>query len=83
MRSTDFLQQNVIFAINQPPYLPLAAYRAPDDPTGRVVTRWRPSSWSERLRLIFNGSVWVETLTFNEPLQPIKVIVRSPFDDSL
>jgi hypothetical protein len=56
----------VIYAKDQPAYLPLHAWRSPE---GDVVTRWH-LTWRERLRLLFGGTLWLTVLTFNRPLQP-------------
>jgi hypothetical protein len=61
----------VIFAENQPEYLPLPAVL---DDDGRVTSRWG-LTWRERLSLLLHGSIQVEVLTFNQPLQPIKLSV--------
>lgn len=57
----------IVYAKDQPQYLPLPALRWPD---GLVVSRWHPS-WKERLLLILGGDVYLGLLTFNNPLQPI------------
>lgn len=59
----------IIFAKDQPQYLPLPALRFQD---GLVVTRWRPS-FMEYLHLLFGGSVYLGLLTGNKPLRPIKM----------
>jgi hypothetical protein len=62
------------FAVNQPEYLPLPCYRHED---GTVVTRWQ-LTWRERFRVMFGGSVWLSVLTFNHPLQPVKLETVPP-----
>lgn len=69
MYLTDFPGRNVIFAAHQPEYLPLPAYKVPNDPTGRIVCCWK-LSWRERLKVLFGGRVWHSVMTFNQPLQP-------------
>lgn len=64
----------VIYAKDQPEYLPLPAYRMED---GNVVTLWK-FSWKERLRLLLTGKLWHEQLTFNHPLQPTRMSVACP-----
>ena len=59
----------VTYAKDQSEYLALPALRFSD---GLVVTRWR-FSLIERLQILFGGSVYVGVLTFNKPLQPIKI----------
>ena len=55
------------FAENQDEYLTLPAYK---DTEGRVVTCWKLSI-KERIKLLFTGIIWHDTLTFNNPLQPV------------
>lgn len=67
MKPTEFKEQNVIFAKDQPEYQPLPALR---DDTGAVVTCWK-LSLKERLKLLFTGKIWHCAQTFNNPLQPM------------
>lgn len=64
----------VVYAKDQPEYRQLPAYRESD---GTVVTRWR-LSWSERIKLLFTGDLWLTVLTFNHPLQPVKLQTKCP-----
>lgn len=64
----------IVFAKDQPEYLPLPAIRCSD---GQVITRWS-LSWRERLRVLWTGSLWLRQLTFNEPLQPQSPTVEAP-----
>jgi hypothetical protein len=64
----------VVYAKDQPQYIPLPAYRYDD---GTVVTRWR-LSWRERLAVLFGGSIWLTLLTFNKPLQPVMLDAKCP-----
>ena len=59
----------IVFAKDQPQYIPLPALKFQD---GLVVTRWS-LSWGERIRLLLGGSVFLGMLTFNKPLQPIRI----------
>lgn len=59
----------ITYAKDQPEYIPLPALRFSD---GLVVTRWN-LSWKERLHILFGGSVFLGLLTFNNPLQPIRI----------
>lgn len=69
MKPTEFKEANVTFAKNQPEYLPLPAL-AFKDPQGIVITCWRLSFW-ERIKLLITGRVWVSTMTFLQPIQPL------------
>ena len=64
----------VTFATNQPEYHPLPAWRGSD---GRVVTRWKVS-WSERLRILLTGDLWLSVLTFHRALQPVRLDTECP-----
>lgn len=66
--------QTVVFAEDQPEYVALPAWKGPD---GMVVTRWK-LSWMERLRILLGGSLWLSVLTFNKPLQPVKLDTVCP-----
>lgn len=64
----------IVYAKNQPPYIPLPAVRSDD---GRVTTRWR-LTWRERLTLLLRGDLYLQVLTFGGPLQPVKLSVTEP-----
>lgn len=66
MKPKKFKEVNTIFAENQPEYLPLPAYKH-QSPQGEVITCWR-LSFTERLRLLFTGNIWLCLLSFNKPL---------------
>lgn len=61
-------EYEIVFAKNQPPYIPLPAL--PVDEEGRVVTRWR-LGFGERLRVLFRGDIYLWISTFKQPLQPV------------
>jgi hypothetical protein len=69
MNLVEFPEQTVVYAKDQPEYIPLPAYRFKDDREGRIVCCWR-LTWRERLRLLFTGRIWHSILTFNQSLQP-------------
>jgi hypothetical protein len=56
----------ITYGADQPEYLPLPAWRD----GRRVVTRWR-LTWRERLAALFGRSLYMEVLTFGQPIQPI------------
>jgi len=64
----------IVFAKDQPEYLPLPAIRTTD---GQVITRWK-LDWKERIKVLFNGSIFLRQLTFNQSLQPQSVSVNEP-----
>ncbi len=68
MRPIEFSGSNVVYAKDQPEYLPLPARRMAD---GTVTTCWA-LSWRERLALMVSGRFYLDVLTFNHPLQPVR-----------
>lgn len=74
MKPIDFEGSNVVFAKDQPEYLPLPALRTAD---GVVVSCW-DLTWREALRLCFRRRLWLMQLTFNQPLQPLLPSVECP-----
>ena len=77
MKPTEFEGSNVVFAENQPEYLPLPAYKAP---TGEVVSCWE-LNWKERIKMLFTGRIFLTVLTFNGPLQPQLPSVENPVEE--
>jgi len=77
MKPITFKEQNVTFAKDQPQYLPLPAYKVPNDINGHLVCYWR-LTFLERLQLIFTGKIWHSVLTFNASLQPQSLSVEKP-----
>jgi hypothetical protein len=74
MTPVTFPEANVVYAKDQPPYLPLPARREAD---GTVVSCWR-LSFRERVKALFSGRVYLTMLTFNRPLQPVKLGTEAP-----
>ena len=66
--------QPVTYAKNQPEYLPLPVLRSQH---GTVTSRWH-MTWRERLAALFTGDVYLTQLTFNTPLQPVRLQVAVP-----
>ena len=67
MEAVNFKESNVVFAENQDEYKPLPAYI---DNFGVVVTCWKLSE-EEIKNINETGRIYLETLTFNNPLQPV------------
>lgn len=63
-----------VFAKDQPEYLQLPAFR---DEYGAVTMRWKLTI-RERLRILLSGDLWLSVLTFNNPLQPVKLDTTPP-----
>lgn len=74
MRPVKFPGVNVVFAEDQPEYLPLPARKSGQ---GIVTSCWSFGFW-ERLRVLFCGRVYVTLLTFGHPLQPQILGVKNP-----
>ena len=66
MYPVKFKGSNVIFAENQPQYLPLPAKITSE---GVVISCWK-LTFIERIKILFNGTLFLHQLTFHEPLQP-------------
>lgn len=64
----------VVYAKDQPEYIPLPVRR---DHQGTVVTCWE-LSWTERLKMVLRGKFYLTVLTFNNPLQPIRLEMNKP-----
>jgi hypothetical protein len=76
MKPVKFEQSNVVFAADQKPYLPLPAHRGDN---GQVISCWG-LSLRERVIVLVTGRVWHSTLTFGQPLQPLKLMAEFPFE---
>jgi hypothetical protein len=68
----------VVFAENQPEYIPLPANVLDD---GEIETKWR-LSWRERWQVFTGGHVYLRVLTFGRALQPVRLTAtRDPDND--
>ena len=74
MKPIKFKGCNTVYARNQPEYLPLVAHKTTD---GEVTSCWK-LSFFERLQIIITGRIYIQVLTFNEKLQPVRVVVAKP-----
>jgi hypothetical protein len=70
----EFPEQTIIWAKNQPPYLPLPAYT---DET-QTISCWR-LSWRERFMVVVKGQLWLRQMNFGCALQPQSPSIESPF----
>jgi hypothetical protein len=68
MKPTTFKGQNIVYAKDQPEYLPLPALKFDTD-RGEVVCCWKMSLF-ERIRAFVTGRMWIIMITHNRPLQP-------------
>lgn len=71
MKPISFKGQNVVFGEGQKEYLPLPALRLAD---GQVITCWEFTE-EEILEIIESRCIYINQLTFNQPLQPLLPVV--------
>lgn len=76
MHLIKFQGHNVVFAKDQPEYMPLPALRV-GGLQGEIICCWQ-LSWRERLRMLVTGKIWHSVLTFQQPLQPQLLMVDQP-----
>jgi hypothetical protein len=62
-----FKGYNVIYAENQPEYIPLLVYK---DFKGTVTSCWQ-FTLLEKLKILFGAKLYWSQMTFNQPLQPV------------
>lgn len=74
MTPTTFYGQNTTYAKDQPEYLPLPAHQGCD---GVVTSCWQ-LTMRERLKMLFTGRLWLQQLSFGQPLQPQKPSADRP-----
>ncbi len=63
----EFVPNEVVYAKDQPEYMPLPVLRSPN---GMVMSRWKLSE-SEREAIAAGADIFLSLWTFNQPLQPI------------
>lgn len=70
-----------LIAKNQPEYDPLPAVvqKTSASRYGMVTTRWK-LTLSERVKILFSGDLWLQILTFDRDLQPVKFLTSEPSD---
>jgi len=79
MKPVEFPGFNVTLAKDQPQYRPLPVFMGKD---GLVVSCWK-LTWKERLRVLFRGCFYIQTLTFGTPLQPLLPSVQNPLKEEI
>ncbi len=72
-----FKESNIVFAKNQEPYLPLPAWKKPDDDKGTIICCWQ-ATLKERLKILFTGKLYLSLLSFNKPLTPNRIYAENP-----
>lgn len=78
MEPIEFKEQNIIFAKDQTPYIPLPAYQDLVQ-GGRIFHCWK-LSFKERFKILFTGKLWIIVLNFKQAPQPMKPMVENPFE---
>jgi hypothetical protein len=76
MEIVAFKGHNIVYAEDQPEYQPLPVYKRFD---GELTCCWKLSLW-ERIKVLFTGRMWLDVLTFNQALQPLRLTVGKPKD---
>ena len=74
----------IVVAREQDQYVPLPALPitlevgfAPIEIVKGLLTRWRPTD-EERAALANGADIWLETMTFGEPMQPVRISTECP-----
>lgn len=75
MTAIEFPEQTMVWAKDQPPYLPLPAYTDERE----TISCWR-LTWRERLAVLWHGRLWLRQMNFGAPLQPQAPCVETPFE---
>jgi len=70
----EFPEQTIVWAKDQPPYLPLPAFTNEEE----TISCWS-LTWLERLRILWTGRLWLRQMNFGDKLQPQAPCVESPF----
>jgi len=75
MEPIKFKEHNVVYAEDQPEYLPLPVLKLED---GEVISCWK-LNFIEKMKILLFGKLWLSILTFNKSLQPLLPSVSKPF----
>ena len=75
MTPIKFPQQTMVWAEDQPPYLPLPAYTDERE----TISLWALTV-KERIWMLIYGRLWLRQMNFGRPLQPQAPSVESPFE---
>jgi len=72
MKPIEFKGQTDIYAKNQPQYgnLPVRKYS-----DGQCISCWK-LSFFERVKVLFQGKIWLNLHSFNKPLTPSYLTVK-------
>lgn len=67
----EFQDKEIVYAKDQPEYIPLPVHRTPE---GIVLTRWHLTD-SEREAVAAGADIFLFLHTFNQPLTPMRIEV--------
>ena len=68
--------KHVVYAENQREYIPLPVLKELG-PQGHLISCWK-LSWREKFKLLFGNKIWLTLMTFQQPLQPIRISTDKP-----
>lgn len=74
MKPIQFKEQNAIIEGRE--VSPLPAHQTQD---GRVVSCWK-LTFTDKMKVLLLGKVWIQTLTYGQPLQPVSASIETPFE---
>lgn len=74
MTPIKFPEQTMVWAKNQPPYLPLPAFVNERE----TISCWA-LTWRERFSLLWSGRLWLRQCNFGAALQPQCPQIETPF----
>lgn len=74
MQPIEFPEQTMVWAKDQPPYLPLPAFTNEKE----TISCWK-FTVMERIKILLFGRLWLRQMNFGDPLQPQAPCVESPF----
>jgi hypothetical protein len=72
-----FERDEIVIARDQPEYASLPALGIMIGDAKGVLTRWRPTD-QERIDIANGADVWLETVTFGYPFQPVRLGTECP-----
>lgn len=79
MEPIQFKQANVVFGEEQDEYNSLPAHL--DEEKG-IVTVCYKLSLEEVRSLIEDGEIYLQVMTFGNPLQPLKMLTKNPLEEN-
>jgi len=77
MKVIHFKECNRTYAKDQLQYQNLPCHKTEN---GTVTSCWK-LSFKERVKVLFTGVVFLRTLTFNKPIQPLLMAVDNPVQE--